>query len=122
MAGRSVFVAATRQNVGKTSLSLGLVSALKGRGVNVGFMKPVGQQHVSVQGIDEQTGQPVTLQVDISLKNKPCSSFQISEKPEGRLSIVYPIVMIAESDNSCKSCQRPEQSIGNKISVGYSAF
>ena len=64
MAGRSVFVAATRQNVGKTSLSLGLVSALKGRGVNVGFMKPVGQQHVSVQGIDEQTGQPVTLQVD----------------------------------------------------------
>ena len=45
---RPIFVAATRQHVGKTTVSLALMSGLQRRFPRVGFMKPVGQQHVSV--------------------------------------------------------------------------
>jgi len=41
-------VAATKQHVGKTSTSLALLSGLKKRFDKVGFIKPVGQQHVPV--------------------------------------------------------------------------
>ena len=46
--GRRLFVAATRQHVGKTSVSLALLSGLQKRVSKVGFIKPVGQQHVTV--------------------------------------------------------------------------
>lgn len=39
-----IYVAATRQHVGKTSTSLALLSGLQKRFPKVGFMKPVGQQ------------------------------------------------------------------------------
>jgi AAA domain len=42
-----LFVAATRQHVGKTTVSLALINGLKKRFKEVGFIKPVGQQHVS---------------------------------------------------------------------------
>lgn len=48
----SIFIAATGQNVGKTTLCLGIISGLKKRYSSVGFIKPVGQQHVK---IDEKT-------------------------------------------------------------------
>ncbi len=50
-----VYVAATRQNDGKTIVSLGLISAFLGRGKKVGYIKPVGQHYVEVQGhkVDE---------------------------------------------------------------------
>jgi BioD-like phosphotransacetylase family protein len=41
-------VAATKQHVGKTSTSLALLSGLQKRFDKVGFIKPVGQQHVPV--------------------------------------------------------------------------
>lgn len=44
-----IYVAATRQHVGKTSTSLALLSGLQKRFDNVGFMKPVGQQSLQVQ-------------------------------------------------------------------------
>lgn len=44
----SVFIAATGQNVGKTTLCLGIISGLKKRYSSVGFIKPVGQQHVQI--------------------------------------------------------------------------
>jgi dethiobiotin synthetase len=44
-----VYVAATRQHVGKTSASLALLSGLQKRFENVGFMKPVGQQSLTVK-------------------------------------------------------------------------
>ncbi|GKY93907.1 hypothetical protein MPSEU_000357600 [Mayamaea pseudoterrestris] len=47
---RPIFVAATRQHVGKTTCSLALMSGLTKRYDKVGFLKTVGQQHVSVQG------------------------------------------------------------------------
>jgi hypothetical protein len=52
-----VFIAATRQNDGKTTTSLGLMAALKKYYPRVGYIKPVGQRIVEVeeQRIDEDT-------------------------------------------------------------------
>lgn len=50
-----VFVAATRQNDGKTTTALGLFGALKKRLGRIGYIKPVGQRFVEIDGkqIDE---------------------------------------------------------------------
>ncbi len=48
---KRVFIAATRQNDGKTSLSLGLISALRKRFKDVGFIKPVGQRYVEEDNV-----------------------------------------------------------------------
>ncbi len=52
-----VFIAATRQNDGKTTTSLGLLSALQQHYPRIGYIKPVGQRFVQVdeQKIDEDT-------------------------------------------------------------------
>ena len=42
---KKIFVAATRQNDGKTTVSLGLFKALLKRDPNIQYMKPVGQQY-----------------------------------------------------------------------------
>ena len=47
---KAIFIAATGQNVGKTTLCLGMIAALKKRFPKVGFIKPVGQRHVKVDG------------------------------------------------------------------------
>jgi AAA domain len=52
---RPIFVAATRQHVGKTTVSLAMMSGLKKRFNKVGFIKPVGQQHVKVQRSKKNT-------------------------------------------------------------------
>jgi phosphate acetyltransferase len=49
MPKKSIFIAATGQNVGKTTLCLGILAALQKRYPSVGFIKPVGQQHVKVE-------------------------------------------------------------------------
>ncbi len=46
---RPLFIAATRQHVGKTTVSLAIMSGLQKRLQRIGFVKPVGQQHVPVQ-------------------------------------------------------------------------
>ncbi len=52
-----VFVAATQQNDGKTTSALGLFAALNKRLGRIGFIKPVGQRFVDVEGkrIDEDS-------------------------------------------------------------------
>jgi len=45
----SIFIAATGQNVGKSTLCLGIIAALKKRYSTVGFIKPIGQQHVKIR-------------------------------------------------------------------------
>src|SRR4051812_9078514 len=52
-----VFIAATRQNDGKTTVSLGLIAALQQHYPRVGYIKPVGQRFVEIeeQKIDEDT-------------------------------------------------------------------
>ena len=48
---QSVFIVASGQHVGKTTLSLGLVSLLAGMGKRVHFFKPVGQEYVEKDGV-----------------------------------------------------------------------
>lgn len=52
-----VFIAATRQNDGKTTTSLGLIAALQQFYPRIGYIKPVGQRFVEIeeQKIDEDT-------------------------------------------------------------------
>jgi len=52
-----VFIAATRQNDGKTTTSLGLIATLQKYYPRIGYIKPVGQRFVEIeeQKIDEDT-------------------------------------------------------------------
>jgi hypothetical protein len=52
-----LFIAATRQNEGKTTTSLGLLAAIQRYYPRVGYIKPVGQRFVEIdeQKIDEDT-------------------------------------------------------------------
>ncbi|MFH0887486.1 MAG: AAA family ATPase, partial [bacterium] len=45
-----IYVAATRQNDGKTIVSMGLIAAAKKIFNSVGYIKPVGQQYKEVNG------------------------------------------------------------------------
>lgn len=48
MKKKAIFIAATGQNVGKTTLCLGILANLRKRYGRVGFIKPIGQQHVKI--------------------------------------------------------------------------
>jgi len=50
MTARRVFLAATGQNRGKTTTSLGLLAAIRERRLRLGFLKPVGQRYLVVDG------------------------------------------------------------------------
>jgi BioD-like phosphotransacetylase family protein len=52
-----IFVAATRMDDGKTTASVGLFAALRQRFPRMGYIKPVGQRFVEIEGekIDEDT-------------------------------------------------------------------
>ncbi len=52
-----IFIAATRQDDGKTTISLGLIHAFKKHFKNIGFIKPVGQRYVVEDGckVDEDS-------------------------------------------------------------------
>jgi BioD-like phosphotransacetylase family protein len=52
-----VFIAATRQNDGKTTTSLGMIAALQQHYPRIGYIKPVGQRFIEIeeQKIDEDT-------------------------------------------------------------------
>ena len=59
----ALFVAATRQNDGKTMVSLGLYNAILKRFKKVAYMKPVGQQYRIVNG--DKIDKDVVLMVNI---------------------------------------------------------
>ncbi len=48
---RNIFVAATGQNVGKTTTCLGLYDKLVKSGMRMGFIKPVGQRYLNVKDV-----------------------------------------------------------------------
>ena len=54
---KKVFIAATKQNDGKTTVSLGLVSNFQKKFKKVGFIKPIGQRYLEEEGlkIDEDS-------------------------------------------------------------------
>jgi phosphate acetyltransferase len=76
----SFFVAATGQNVGKTTTCLGLISGLKKRHASVGFMKPIGQEYIEVE-----TGQHVDK--DVLLFK---SHFQLNDPYEEMSPVLFP--------------------------------
>lgn len=54
---KRIFIAATMQNDGKTTVSLGLIHALREHFKKIGFIKPVGQRYLIEQGykVDEDS-------------------------------------------------------------------
>lgn len=48
---KNIYVAATSQHVGKTTSTLGLVSAYMKKGLNVGYCKPVGQKYLDLANL-----------------------------------------------------------------------
>lgn len=58
MGKKALFIASTGQHVGKTTACLGLFSGLQKQYTRVGFMKPIGQEHV-----ETSTGQHVDKDV-----------------------------------------------------------
>jgi len=48
---RQLFLAATGQNRGKTTVSLGVMDGFVRRGLSTGFCKPVGQRTVIEDGV-----------------------------------------------------------------------
>ncbi len=67
---KQLFVAATRQNDGKTMVSMGLFHAIQKRFKSVGYIKPVGQQYRVIDGkrIDKDT---VLFQKVYGLQDEP---------------------------------------------------
>jgi hypothetical protein len=63
---RPIYIAATQQHVGKTTTCLSLISGLKKRFPHsIGFIKPVGQQHVPV--FSELMGSEIRVDKDVTL-------------------------------------------------------
>ncbi|MFH1191163.1 MAG: AAA family ATPase [Candidatus Omnitrophota bacterium] len=54
---RKIFIAATKQNDGKTTVSLGIIRNLQQKFKKVGFIKPIGQRYLEEEGlrIDEDS-------------------------------------------------------------------
>jgi len=52
---KNIYVAASRQHVGKTTSTLGLVSAFLNQGINIGYCKPVGQKFILDMYVDKDT-------------------------------------------------------------------
>jgi dethiobiotin synthetase len=48
---KNIYVAASSQHVGKTTSTLGLVSTLINKGLNVGYCKPIGQKFLDIQNL-----------------------------------------------------------------------
>lgn len=48
---KRIYIAATSQHVGKTTTTLGLVAAVKKKGVHIGYCKPVGQEFVDLKNL-----------------------------------------------------------------------
>ncbi len=49
---RAVYVAATGKNVGKSTTSIGLLHLFRSAGLRTGFMKPVGQTTIGIDGME----------------------------------------------------------------------
>lgn len=75
---KKIFIAATKQNDGKTTVSLGLISNFKDRFRKVAFIKPIGQRYLEEDG--------VKVDEDSILIEKACG-FQ------GRLKDMSPIAV-----------------------------
>jgi hypothetical protein len=49
---KSLYISATKQDTGKTTVMIGLLQMLRDLGRNVGYIKPVGQRYVQCEGLN----------------------------------------------------------------------
>lgn len=80
MSGKAIFVVATGQNVGKTTICLGMIAALKKKIPKLGFMKPVGQQH-------ERVGDNLLVDKDVVLFKE---YFNLPSAYEDMSPVIFP--------------------------------
>jgi phosphate acetyltransferase len=76
-----IYIGATRQNDGKTIVSLGLLKAFKKKGKKIGYMKPVGQQYRLIDG--KMIDKDVVLMRDIFDLKDELSSMSPIAIPKG---------------------------------------
>lgn len=79
---KRIFIAATQQNNGKTTLSLGLIFALKRYFKKIGFIKPIGQRYLIEQGykIDEDSVLIDEIFPDIKCNLKDMSPIAVEKR------------------------------------------
>ena len=80
MSNQAIFIAATGQNVGKTTLCLGILACLQKRFDSVGVIKPVGQEHVQIRS-------GVNVDKDVILFRE---YFQLKSQYEDMSPIIFP--------------------------------
>ncbi len=78
---RQLYLAATGQNRGKTTTSVGLVNGFLERGLRAGFMKPVGQRTVIAHG--EPADEDAVLMRETFRLNEPYSTMSPVHIPRG---------------------------------------
>lgn len=101
----AIFIAATGQNVGKTTLCLGIIAALKKRYASVGFIKPVGQQHVYVD--------------DRTMVDKDVVLFKEHFKMTEGWSHMSPVIMPAGFTRDYLDGKITEEALLNKIKHSF---
>jgi len=77
---KAFFIASTGQNVGKTTTCLGLLAGLRRRFNRVGFMKPIGQEHV-------KTSEGSVVDKDVALFKEV---FDLSDRYEAMSPVLFP--------------------------------
>ena len=80
MSKNGFFIAATGQNVGKTTTCLGLVAGLKKRYATVGYIKPIGQEYV-------ETDSGIPVDKDVVLFK---GHFQLTDSYEEMSPVLFP--------------------------------
>ncbi len=78
---RQLYLAATGQNRGKTTMSLGLLNGFVSRGLRAGFMKPVGQRTIIDHG--ESADEDAVLMHETFGLNEPYSVMSPVHIPRG---------------------------------------
>ena len=103
---RQVYLAATGQNRGKTTVSLGVLDGFHRRGLSTGFIKPVGQRTIIEDGVpaDEDA---------VLMK----SVFQLAE-PLGQMSPVH----IPRGFTQAYIEGRVVEDLGDRIRTAHAAF
>lgn len=68
-----IYVAATSQHIGKTTSTLGLIHALRQKGMNVGYCKPVGQEFIELaeRGLPPVDKDAILFEMDMGFKIDP---------------------------------------------------
>lgn len=105
MSNSAVFIAATGQNVGKTTACLGLISGLKKRYSKVGFIKPVGQQHITIDN---------HLKVD-----KDVVLFHEVYTLDSKYEDMSPVIVPPGLTKDYLDGKLPSPSFGEKIAAAY---